>query len=58
MRHEREVCEILDRNEILEPMARGDSMPSGEREVQDTVEEGVRPIVKRTEREPSAKEVE
>ena len=58
MRHEREVCEILDLNETLEPMARGDNMPSGEGEVQDTVEEGVRSVVRRTERKPSEKEVE
>ena len=58
MRHEREVCEILDPNETLEPMAQGDSMPSGEGEVRDMVEEGVKSVVRRTERKPSAKEVE
>ena len=58
MRHEREVCEIPDLNETPEPMAQGDGMPSGEVEVRDVVEEGVRPVVKRAERKPSAKEVE
>ena len=58
MRHEREACKIPDPNEMPEPMAQGDGMPSGEVEVRDMVEEGVKSVVRRTERKPSAKEVE
>ena len=58
MRNEREVREILDLNETLEPMAQGDSVPDGERGVRDMVEERIEPAVGRREHKPSAEEVE
>ena len=58
MRNEREVREIRDLNETLEPMAQGDSAPDGEGGVRDMVEERIKPAAGRREHKPSAEEVE
>ena len=58
MRCEREVCGVQDQSEMQEVETQGDGTPSREREVRDAGEEGVEPVVRRTESKPSAKEVE